>query len=247
VISLTTGVQECDEAYFKGSRIEEKPLPGNYVYVEVSDTGCGMEEEVSQRLFDPFFTTKSTGRGLGMSAVQGIVRRHKGAIFVDSGAGKGTTIRVLFPVSETAKRGRAELNEAEGLRSGEADRTSVSGTVLVVDDEEMVCGLCKGMLEYLGFHVFTAADGQEALDVFQKHADEVVCVILDLTMPRMDGVATFKELRRIRPDVRVILSSGYNEEDATRRFVGEDLSGFIQKPYRLQDLRGKIDRVLKLK
>jgi PAS domain S-box-containing protein len=244
VITLATGLQVCDEAYLDRSRAKEKPSPGEFIYVEVSDTGCGMDEETLQRLFDPFFTTKFMGRGLGMSAVLGIVRGHRGAILVDSAVGRGTTIRVLFPVSEKDRTAEAIADQADGLRAAKAGRPSRSGTVLVVDDEEMVRNPCQAMLEHLGFRVLAAADGLEAVEVFRAHADQIVCVVLDLTMPRMDGVTAFRELRRFRPDVKVLLASGYNEQEATQRFVGQGLTGFVQKPYRLQDLEEKIEWVL---
>jgi PAS domain S-box-containing protein len=244
VITLATGLQVCDEAYLDRSRVKEKPPPGEFIYVEVSDTGSGMDERTQQRLFDPFFTTKFMGRGLGMSAVLGIVRGHRGAILVDSEVGRGTTIRVLFPVSEKDRTAEAVADQAGGPRAAKADRPSRSGTILVVDDEAMVRNPCQAMLEHLGFRVLAAADGQEAVEVFGAHADQIACVVLDLTMPRMDGVTAFRELRRLRPDVKVLLASGYNEQEATQRFVGQGLAGFIQKPYRLQDLEEKIEWVL---
>ena len=203
-----------------------------------------MDEETQQRLFDPFFTTKFTGRGLGMSAVLGIMRGHKGAILVDSVVGKGTTIRVLFPVSETAQ---PEATRITGAGVGERERQESSvprGTVLVVEDEEMVLDACKEMVESLGFPALAARDGREAVNIFREHAGEVVCILLDLSMPGMDGLAACSELRRIRPDVRVVLTSGYNEEEATQRFTGQGLAAFLQKPYEIKDLGDVLGQVL---
>src|SRR3990172_5365039 len=244
VIALSTGIQECDEAYLSRSRLEETPPAGRFVYLEVSDTGSGMDEETQQKLFDPFFTTKFTGRGLGMSAVLGIMRGHKGAILVDSVVGKGTTIRVLFPVSETAQ---PEATRITGAGVGERERQESSvprGTVLVVEDEEMVLDACKEMVESLGFPALAARDGREAVNIFREHAGEVVCILLDLSMPGMDGLAACSELRRIRPDVRVVLTSGYNEEEATQRFTGQGLAAFLQKPYEIKDLGDVLGQVL---
>jgi PAS domain S-box-containing protein len=238
VVTIATGVQEFDAAYLARSRVEDKPPPDRYVYVDVSDTGCGMSADTLGRLFEPFFTTKFTGRGLGMAAVLGIMRGHHGAIIVDSEVGRGTTIRVLFPVLGPSP---AEVAVAATARKVQPE---LSGMALVVDDEEIVRSLCVAYLGRLGLRTLVAADGVEALQQFSDHADEIVCVILDLKMPRMDGVSTFRALKRLRPEVQVILCSGYNEQEATREFAGEGLAAFLQKPYGLQDLKRKIEQLL---
>ncbi|MBI5593369.1 MAG: cache domain-containing protein [Deltaproteobacteria bacterium] len=240
VITIATGVQDCDDAALSRSRVEEKPGAGRFVWLEVSDTGCGMDSETQQRLFDPFFTTKFTGRGLGMSAVLGIVRGHHGALLLDSKPEKGTSIRVLLPVSPIVRAGK----ESSDLMSDPGSAREASGTVLIVDDDEMVCNLCEAMITRAGFKTLTAVDGVHAIEIFRDHVDEINCVLLDLTMPRMDGVAAFSELRRIRPDVRVILSSGFSEQEATERFIGHGLSGFIQKPYQMNELIAVLNRAI---
>ena len=245
VVAVSTGVMDCDRAYLDGSDLSsraglDEPLPeGPYVYLEVADTGCGMDAAIQEKLFDPFFTTKFTGRGLGMAAVLGIVRGHKGVIKIYSEVGQGTTIKVLFPASN--KRPRAEAVR-EARQHAQARR--FSGTVLLVDDEKTVRELTQHMLERLGFAVLTAADGREAVEVFREHTDDVACVILDLTMPRMDGEAAFRKLRRIQRDVRVIMSSGYNEQEVAQRFAGKGLAGFLQKPYQLSTLAERLRAAL---
>jgi PAS domain S-box-containing protein len=245
VVAISTGMQDCDEGDLYQSRMKGEPAAGRFVYLEVSDTGCGMNEETQARLFDPFFTTKFSGRGLGMSAVLGIVRGHKGAILVDSKVDRGTTIRVLFPVSERVYTAAADTGEMEKAPAAGSGVSVSSGMLLVVDDDEMVRNTCKTTVEHFGFRVLTAADGEEAVRVFREHADQITCVILDLTMPRMDGVAAFNELRRIKPEVKTILSSGYNEQEAIQRFGEKGIAGFIQKPYRIASLRATLERVLK--
>jgi len=244
VVTLATGVQDCDAHYLSHSRLDEKPLPGRFVYLEVSDTGCGMDAETQHRLFDPFFTTKFTGRGLGMAAVMGIVRGHQGAIMVDSQVGVGTTVRVLFPATEAFEVVPTSSAPEEEAGPPFKEESLLSGTVLVVDDEQSVRRVCRRILERLGFQVITAADGQQALRRFQEEAGRFVCVLLDLTMPGMDGVATFHQLKRLQPDVQVILFSGYDESDAVQRFVGEGLAGFIQKPFGVQELQSKLKVIL---
>jgi len=237
VVTISTGLMEASAEYLAGSYVPSNIAPGWYVCLEVSDTGCGMDEETRSRLFDPFFTTKMAGRGLGLAAVLGIVRGHEGAIKVYSEPGCGTTFRMLLPAGDRPAEDLDGPGAAECGFRGE-------GTVLVVDDEESVRSLAKMMLERFGFKVLTAANGREGVDVFSEHHEEIRAVLLDMTMPRMNGEEAFRELRRIRPDVKVVLTSGYNEQDATNRFRGKGLAGFIQKPFTLSALESQFRQVL---
>ncbi|MDD2310534.1 MAG: transporter substrate-binding domain-containing protein [Desulfuromonadaceae bacterium] len=234
VIAITTGCMDCDRSYLKDVWLDENLTDGLYVYLEVADSGCGMDRDTLAKLFDPFFTTKFTGRGLGMAAVLGIVRGHRGAIKVYSEPKRGTTFKILLPASSRP----AEIFNGEG----EKEHREGSGIVLLVDDEETIRGIGSEMLKELGFTVVTACDGREALELFRSTPD-IAFVILDLTMPHMDGEQCFRELRQLDPNVKVIMSSGYNEQEVTQKFVGKRLAGFIQKPYRLSTLQDVIRKV----
>jgi CheY-like chemotaxis protein len=190
-----------------------------------------MDRETQAKIFDPFFTTKFTGRGLGMAAVLGIIRGHRGAIRIQSEPGKGSRFTVLFPAG-------AESVEEAGVES-EAGPWQGSGLVLLVDDEEGVRTIGSEMLSALGFDVITAVDGRDALQKFREHRD-IGMVILDLTMPQMDGEQCFRELKAMDPTLRIFMSSGFSEHDVTTKFAGKGLAGFIPKPYKLSDLSRKL-------
>lgn len=237
VISISTGAMQCDVGYLSSTWLDENLAEGLYIYIEVADTGCGMERELINKIFDPFFTTKFTGRGLGMAAVLGIVRGHRGAIKIYSEPGRGTTFKMLLP----AASGHADRPSME---PGDEQLWHGKGTILLVDDEETIRALGQEMLIMLGFDVLTAANGRHALEIHRDRQNEINGVLLDLTMPHMDGEETFRELRRLNPDVRVVISSGYNEQEVIQRFLGKGLAGFIQKPYKLSTLSGALKEAL---
>jgi len=237
VISICTGAMDCDKDYLSETYLDDDLPEGQYVYAEVSDTGIGLDPDIRARIFDPFYTTKFAGRGLGLAAVLGIVRGHRGAIKLYSEVGKGSTFKVLFPACDSGVKQKTIAGAVE-------QQGSFTGMVLLVDDEETVRSVGKRMLERIGFEVETAVDGRDALQMFEAESDKFDVVLLDLTMPHMDGETCFRELRRVSSKVRVILTSGYNQQELTTRFAGKGLAGFIQKPYRMKTLREELSKVL---
>ena len=205
---------------------------GEYVRLEVSDTGCGMTREIQDKIFDPFFTTKFTGRGLGLAAVQGIVRTHHGCIHLASAAGAGTRFEILLPCTQEAAKPLAILPVAESA----APELSITGTVLVVDDEEMLRVAVSKMLRRERYSVIEAGDGDSALEIFRTKAAEVSVILLDMTLPGISGRKLFDELRAIRPDVRIIITTAYTKEMAANALGAQQTWEFIRKPYHIADL-----------
>ncbi len=234
-IVVSTGWAWCPKSFLLGS----DAIEGEYVTLEVSDTGCGMDDAVRERIFEPFYTTKFTGRGLGMSAVLGSVRRHKGAIHVESTAGAGTTFMVLFPLTDDD---HPPVEPDERGEIGAPEHWKGSGVVLLVDDEVSIRKVTRRMLHRLGFDAIEAADGAEAVAVFRERSHEISVVLLDMMMPVMDGAEAFPVLRGIDASVPVVMVSGYDESDVTGQ-LAVGLAGFIQKPYTKAALRDTMYRL----
>ena len=215
-----------------------RAAPGRFVKISVTDTGIGMDAFTRRKIFDPFFTTKGKGRGtgLGLASAYGIIDNHDGIITVYSEPGHGTTFNIYLPLSEKTPCG--ETCKREDIASG-------SGTVLLVDDEEIIRRVGQAMLERLGYRVITAAGGEQSLDIVNRMGSEIDLVILDLIMPDMNGKKVYESLVRIRPDIRVLLSSGYAMNGDVEAVLNSGCNGFIQKPFNLADLSRKIAALLK--
>lgn len=236
LVRVTTGTQVLDEAYIRTLSIPNDVPPGTYIYLQVEDNGSGMNEATIANIFDPFFTTKFTGRGLGLAAVSGIVRGHKGAIDVQSISGKGSTFKVLLPAMAKAAVQAAASNSNENLRG--------HALILVVDDEETVRHVAKNALQHFGYDVALAQDGQTAIQLLREICERVSLVLLDTTMPGMSTEETLRHLKRKYSSVPVVLSSGHNETDALQRSGVSDVAGFIKKPYSSLQLARKIKEIL---
>jgi two-component system, cell cycle sensor histidine kinase and response regulator CckA len=237
VIAVTTSVQYCSESFLNATYINEGQAPGNYVCLEIRDTGCGMDETTVRNIFDPFYTTKFTGRGLGLAAVLGIIRGHRGALSVDSSPGKGTDFKIFLPALETPA-------PPVQPKTNNGDDWYPTGTILLVDDETTVLQVGQRMLKKVGFSVESAENGQDAVELFQKQHENLTAVVLDLAMPKMNGIETFHAMQKINANVPVLLSSGYDESEVLQQYDTSGLAGFIQKPYRINDLKAILKAVL---
>ncbi len=234
-LTIVTGNAEIGEDHSLPYQVS----PGRYVRVVVSDTGMGMDEQTQQRVFDPFFTTKAMGRGtgLGLATVYGIVKGHGGFIQVESAPGQGATFTFFLPATSRQWQTDREIPAARGIAGSKK-------TILVVDDEPANMEVTKEILEILSYNVKTACNGGEAIAIYREHREEIELIILDMIMPGMGGGETFDRLKQINPDVRVLLSSGYSLEGQAKDILNRGCLGFIQKPYKIEELAKKIQDIL---
>jgi two-component system, cell cycle sensor histidine kinase and response regulator CckA len=240
VVRVTTAVRQVRPGDKVGHFRPDPPPPGVYVAIEVMDDGCGMSDMVKAQIFDPFFTTKFTGRGLGLAAALGIVRGHKGCIGVESAEGSGSSFTVLLP----AQGAPAAAYIPDAALSVQPLAQTSTGSILIIDDEDVVRRAARATLEHFGYVVFEASDGRDGADLFSRLHDRISAVLLDLTMPRMDGHEVWRYIRRVRPDMRIIVSSGFEEAEAMRQFTETTGLDFIQKPYTATALVRKIRAAL---
>ncbi len=212
-----------------------------YVVFSVTDTGSGMGKATLERIFEPFFTTKETGQGtgLGLSMVYGVIVNHGGNITVESEVGKGTTFHIYLPATDEAAAEQRQTSSATGAMTGK-------GTILVVDDEDVFREMLKDVLEYLGYHVLTAENGAEGINVFKSNQPAIDLVILDMNMPVMDGRELFQALKKLAPDVKALLATGFTLDGEVQTLMDEGIMGFIQKPFRMDTISRAIDEILKL-
>jgi signal transduction histidine kinase/CheY-like chemotaxis protein len=237
-VTVRTGLMQIDDASLRvKSSHPHTDLPsGTYVYLEVTDSGRGMTADVIETIFDPFFTTKFAGRGLGLAVVQGIVRGHRGTIQVRSEPGQGSTFRLLIPRSTKAAATPAVSRKPEGWRG--------TGTILIVDDEKAVRNFAAHILKQAGLTVLVAGDGQEGLALFRDHQQEIDAAILDLTMPKMGGLEAARAMRGLRPDLPIVLMSGFSISEVTLQSAGFEITEFVQKPFQIPELLAAVRRAL---
>lgn len=238
-IQLRTGVRQLGEDDFSRMYMSTDLQEDEYVFVEVSDNGCGMDEKTQKRIFDPFFTTKENGTGLGLAALLGIVHGHKGTLALQSAPGQGSCFTVYIPLAPAAK---AE-HPVRSIPTTE-ETPLAPATVLIVDDEEAVRKVASGFLTHAGLNVLTASDGEECIELFRRHAEKIALVVLDLTMPGINGEQAFHAIHAIRPSVPVLLSSGFSESEAINRLGNRGMAGFIHKPYSRKSFIDEIRRHL---
>jgi len=212
---------------------------GSYICLNVSDTGCGLDVESKRRIFEPFYTTKFTGRGLGMSAVLGIINSHGGALQLFSQLGQGTTFKVYMPIQKSDSS-----RDEDSTVSTPSSPWNGSGTVLLVEDEEQVRLIAKALLKRFGFTVLEAVNGKEALELYRKNATDITLVVTDMGMPIMDGYELFNELKKLKPELPIIISSGYGDAEVSSRIDMDKIAGLISKPYGSDQLREVLKKAL---
>ncbi len=239
VVSITlSAVTLGTEELARYSRIAHTTMhEGSYASLEVTDSGIEMSQETLVKIFDPFFTTKFTGRGLGLSAMLGIVQGHKGGIAVESTEGGGTTFRIVLP--SVAAPAPVQVSAAIGIRT-----QTMAATILVIDDEPNIAGMAVEMLETENYQTLVELNPLRGIELYKQRRSDIGAVLLDLTMPEMSGKEVVDALRAIDPGVKIIITSGYSQEEVTRKIGAAEVSGFIQKPYRLQTLLSIVQRVL---
>jgi two-component system cell cycle sensor histidine kinase/response regulator CckA len=239
-ITISTGIESLRESDFPRLLHQHVPTPGPHVYLEVADTGSGIPEDAISRIFDPFYTTKHQGSGLGLAAVLGIVHAHRGLLSIQSAPGEGASFRIYFqPTVESATPVEPDARENKSR-----DAVAPGTTILVVDDEEMVRNAARRILEHSGYTVVSAVDGQEGLDIFEARHGELAAVLLDLTMPRMNGETACTRMREINPKVPIVLSSGYSENESASPAIFKEVAAYIRKPYRFKQLLDILDEVI---
>ncbi|MBI5485346.1 MAG: response regulator, partial [Deltaproteobacteria bacterium] len=224
-LALSNIVAGRDDKDYLGKVI----TPGSYICLNVTDNGCGMDEGTKRRIFEPFYTTKFTGRGLGMSAVLGIITAHNGALQLTSQQGLGTTFKVYLPVQNSEPAGELRPHVAVMPWQG-------SGTVLLVEDEPQIIMVAKELIQTLGFSVIEAVNGQAALELYQKNSEYITLVLTDIGMPVMDGYQLIRELKKLNPELPIIVSSGFGDVEVTSR-IRENIAGCVSKPYSFAQLR----------
>jgi len=235
LIKITAGNKDLDEDFTK----QHPGLnPAPYVCLTIEDDGTGMDEETRNRIFEPFFTTKFQGRGMGMAAVYGIVKNHDGWIFVDSELGKGTTVRIYLPAIEI---------EVEKAKNAEIEVVKRSGTILLIEDEDLVIEIIREMLDMSGYRVLVAKTGKDAIHITETFDGDIDLALLDIKLPDMEGGKVYPLIMEARPNLKVIVCSGFSIEGPAQKILDSGAQDFIQKPFSLATLSEKLGEVLEQK